>query len=324
MKSEKIISVVMSVFGYEKYIEATIDSILNQTMNDFEFIIIDDGCNYDLSDIIEKFRDKRIIYIKNIKNIGLTGSLIKGMQRSTGKYIARMDAGNISSRDRFKSQYDYLEKNIKIHLIGSSTELIDEDDGSICEKIARIDPVLVKEKMLSYNCIDHSTIMFRSTGRIRYREKFKYSQDYDFYLNLLSDDYILANIPQVLLKERLLSSSITYSRREEQEYYRGLANKFYEQRERTGRDDYDSMEDYKKPDKKHRMISSEDGLLFLKKQKIYYFLYSGKLRKSRELILEILKTGFNLKFISYFIMSYLPFLVRILGIRRGIKYRSVD
>lgn len=141
MNSEKKISVVMSVFGYEKYIEATISSILNQTMDDFEFIIIDDSCKYDLLEIIEKFRDNRIIYIKNVKNMGLTGSLIKGIQRSTGKYIARMDAGNISLKNRFKTQYDFLENNTKIYLAGSSIELIDEDDRSICEKVAITGPV---------------------------------------------------------------------------------------------------------------------------------------------------------------------------------------
>jgi len=322
MNSKRKISVVMSVFGYKKYIGATINSILSQTMDDFEFIIIDDGCKYDLLDIIEKFRDNRIRYIKNVKNIGLTDSLIKGIQQSTGKYIVRMDAGNISLKNRLRTQYDFLEKNTRIHLVGSSIELIDKDDRSICEKMAIVDPDIVEEKMMSYNCIDHSTIMFRRADRIIYRKKFKCSQDYDFYLNLLSDNYVLANISEVLLKERLLSSSITYFRRNEQEYYRSLASKFYGQRRKSGIDDYDLMEEYNQSDKNHKEISSGDGSLFLKKQKIYYFLYSGKLKKSRSLILEILKTGFSPKLIAYLIMSYLPFLVRILGARRGIKYGS--
>jgi len=81
------VSVVMSVYGYEEYISGSIESILNQTLKDFEFIIIDDGCDYDLLDMIKKFNDRRIVYIKNSKNIGLTSSLIKGIKKSKGKYI---------------------------------------------------------------------------------------------------------------------------------------------------------------------------------------------------------------------------------------------
>src|SRR4030065_2631026 len=114
----KKVSVVMSVFGYERYINGSIKSILDQTLNDFEFIIIDDGCSYDLYKKIKKFDDDRIVYIKNPENIGLTRSLIKGIEKSKGKYIARHDAGNISLENRLEIQHNFLENNIRYHLIG--------------------------------------------------------------------------------------------------------------------------------------------------------------------------------------------------------------
>ena len=216
----KKVSVVMSVFGYERYINGSIKSILDQTLEDFEFIIIDDGCSYDLLKKIKRFNDSRIVYIKNPENIGLTRSLIKGIEKSKGKYIARHDAGNISMENRLETQHDFLEKNGRYYLAGSSVELIDENNNTICKIIANDDPYYIRGKMPSYNCINHSTIMFRNSSEAGYREKFKYSQDYDFYLNLLSNKYVLGNISEVLLKERMISSSTTYSKKNEQEYFR--------------------------------------------------------------------------------------------------------
>ncbi len=313
------ISVIMSVFGYEDYVESTIESILLQTVKEIEFIIIDDGCKYDLMSVVNDFNDDRIMYIKNKENIGLTASLINGVLQSEGKYIARMDAGNIALKERLEAQYDFLEKNSSISLTGSSVMLIDEGGKTICEKIAITDNVQIGETMPLYNCIDHSSILFRKDLGIGYRSKFKYSQDYDLYLNMLSAGHSLANLPETLLKERFLPYSVTYNKRCEQEYYREMAAEYYRQRQKCGKDDYGSIKEYKKEDTDSEVIPVEKSQIFFKLQKLYYLLYSGKLVSARKLALEILKSGFNTKAMAYYVISYLPLIVKMIGKRKGIR-----
>src|SRR3972149_2261739 len=316
----KKVSVVMSVFNYKEYIDDSIGSILDQTLKDFEFIIIDDGCSYDLLKIIKKFGDDRIVYIKNPENIGLTRSLIKGIGISKGKYIARQDAGNISLENRLKIQYNFLENNIRYFLIGSSVELIDEDDNTICKIIANDDPDYIRKKMPSSNYINHSTVMFRNNGEAGYREKFKYSQDYDLYLNLLSKKYVLGNMEEVLLKEKVIPSFITYSRKNEQEFFRNKARQFYFERRKSGKDSYDLLDESINTGKTEQPKSQKDGISFYEKQKIYYLLFSGRTAKARRQILKFLKTKFNFKLFIYLAVSFFPFMIKIRNRLKGLHY----
>lgn len=314
----------MSAYGYREYIDSSIKSILDQTLCDFEFIIIDDGCDYDLFKIVRQFNDKRIIYIRNPRNIGLTVSLVKAMEKSKGKYIARHDAGNISLKNRLEKQYKFLEENSRYYLVGSSVELIDEDGDTICNLIANDDPDYIKKKLPAYNCINHSTIMFRNTGEAGYRKKFKYSQDYDFYLNLLSRNLMLVNIGEVLLKERIIKSSITYSRREEQEFYKKLAQRFYNERIKSGSDSYSLFDEKNLPGriKAGGVIKSGDGKsYFYERQKIYYLLFSGRTGRARKKILGLLKKRFNLKLFVYLITSFFPFAIKIRNKIKGLEYK---
>ncbi len=320
----KKVSVVMSVYSYRNYIRESIKSILTQTLQEFEFIIIDDGCDYDLSKIIREFGDSRIIYIKNPENIGLTSSLIKGVKESKGKYIARHDAGNISLKNRLETQYNFMEKNSRYYLIGSSVELIDEDGNTICKIIADDDSDYIKKKLPTYNCINHSTIMFRNTGRAHYREKFKYAQDYDMYLNLLSENLVPANIADVLLKERIIPSSITYLRKAEQEFFKELAKKFYFEKIKRGRDSYNliSAADLPAAADTGKAGSKKDREnYFYRKQKIYYILFSGRTVRARKLIINSLKEKFDFKLFMYLVASFFPFIIKLRNKLRNLEYR---
>lgn len=315
------VSIVMSVFGYEKYIEESIESILVQTFRNIELIIIDDNCNYDLYKKIQKFNDKRIKYIRNKDNIGLTRSLIKGIKTARGKYIARQDAGNVSLINRIEKQYNYLENKKECYLIGSSFILIDENGREICKIFANTDPGFTKRKLPENNCINHSTIMFNNTGENTYRSKFKYSQDYDFYLNLLSRGIRLGNIADVLLKERLMPDSITYAKRNEQKVFENHARRFYFERSKHGRDSYGSLDSEGSNNNSKESIVGKDNLLFFYRQKVYFLLYSQKLSAAREFISEIPAGKRDLKLLLYYILSYFPFLIRIVGRIRKINFK---
>ena len=105
------ISVIMPVYNMEKFLAKAIDSILNQTINNFEFIIINDGSTDNSLNILKSYNDKRIKIINNSKNLGIAKSLNKGKEVAVGEYIARQDADDISEPDRFFHQLDYLNKN---------------------------------------------------------------------------------------------------------------------------------------------------------------------------------------------------------------------
>ena len=132
------ISVIMSVYNEPKeYLIRSIESILNQTFKDFEFIVILDNPKNEIARNIAKeysLKDERIVFIKNEENIGLTKSLNKGISISKGKFIARMDADDISHPKRFEEQISFLNKNNEYGLCGTKAYLIDEN-GKILENL---------------------------------------------------------------------------------------------------------------------------------------------------------------------------------------------
>lgn len=128
---EKLVSVVMTAYNTEQYIEEAILSILNQTYNNFELIIIDDGSTDGTLDIIMKYAkiDNRIIVITR-KNIGLAQSLNDGIKIARGEYIARMDSDDVCASDRFEKQVNYLNEHPDIFMLGTNYYTIYGNDLS--------------------------------------------------------------------------------------------------------------------------------------------------------------------------------------------------
>ena len=121
------ITVLMSVYNGERYLQESIKSILCQTFTNFEFIIIDD-CSDDTScKIIESYNDKRIKLIRNRINLGLSASLNIGIRASRGKYIARFDSDDISCPERIETQYRFMEENSQIGILGTGYYKIDQN-----------------------------------------------------------------------------------------------------------------------------------------------------------------------------------------------------
>jgi glycosyltransferase involved in cell wall biosynthesis len=107
----------MPVFNSEKFIYQAIQSILDQTFQDFELIITDDGSTDNSLSIIETFNDKRIKLIKNTSNLGLTASRNDAINISNGEYIAFLDSDDISRQDRLEKQIAFLENNKEFGMI---------------------------------------------------------------------------------------------------------------------------------------------------------------------------------------------------------------
>jgi glycosyltransferase involved in cell wall biosynthesis len=129
-KQEPLISVVMPVYNAAQYLREAIDSILNQTFRDFEFIIINDGSTDRSLEIIQSYNDDRIRLI-NQKNTGLAKALNNGIAIAKSDFIARMDADDISIPERLTSQFSFLESNVDVVAVGSNAEVIDKEGNHV-------------------------------------------------------------------------------------------------------------------------------------------------------------------------------------------------
>jgi len=203
------VSIVMSVFNQEKYLPIAIESILNQSYTDFEFIIVNDGSNDSSNDIILSYEDKRIILIEQ-ENKGLPATLNLAISKAKGDFIARMDSDDISDPSRIKKQLEYLNKNPEIDLIGSSVRIIDEDGKILGAVNVPIRPEVISQ-CLTYRCVVyHPTFFLRKEvfNKVAgYRTEFIYAQDYDFLLRARRKNINIANHTDYLLDYRIESKS---------------------------------------------------------------------------------------------------------------------
>jgi len=214
------ISVVMPMYNSEKYLNESIKSILNQTFKDFELIIIDDGSTDNSIKIVESYNDKRIKLFQNEKNLGTVKTRNIGLEKSKGKYIAVMDSDDVSFSERFEKQFNYLEFNSHIFLVGSSAIFID-DNGMEIKKFRKYDNYKILGWRLQKSCgIVHSSVMFQNIGE-KYNEGFYSAHDYDFYLKMLSKGKYLTNLTNFLIKHRVHKNS-THSNSSKQIMFKNL------------------------------------------------------------------------------------------------------
>lgn len=238
------ISVIMSVFNCEKFIQQAIESVLNQSFKNFELIIIDDKSTDNTLQIIERFKkhDSRIVLIKNKINLGPAKSRNIGILTSKGEYIAILDADDISLKNRFEKQYTFLEQNQDIFLVCCNNYIINENSQIVSTfKVNKKFGVLLPTK----NQIFHSTIMFRNDKNTFYREKFIYSHDYDLYLCIKSRNLKIRCLNDILVKYRINSSAISFTNSSKQELFSQKAREFYSQRINFGKDNYDNFDPQK-------------------------------------------------------------------------------
>jgi glycosyltransferase involved in cell wall biosynthesis len=193
----------MSVYNGEKYINEAIESILNQTLINFEFIIFNEGSNDRTSEIIKSYADvdKRIVFIDRNEKRSLPLTLNEGLSIAKGKYIARMDADDISLNNRFELQFNFLEKNPHIYLLGSSY-IVFNSKGILKEVKHPTKPIELAYRSISNTYFCHPTIMFRSEiiQLVGFYENIE-AEDFR-YFSKIAIKYPCSNIPISLLKYR--------------------------------------------------------------------------------------------------------------------------
>jgi glycosyltransferase involved in cell wall biosynthesis len=192
-----------------------VGSILGQTFQDFEFIIIDDGSTDRTAAILDEFKDPRIRRIKNTINLGLVASLNRGIAEARGQYIARMDADDISFRERLSLQVDYLDSHPEIGVLGTMIEIMEPDGSLNCTEDWHVshaaDPDIVRWQLYFHDPISHPTVMMRKSildlyGA--YDSKDRHAEDYGLWIRL-SHHTNITNLNQVLLRYRWHDSNIS-------------------------------------------------------------------------------------------------------------------
>lgn len=197
------VSVLMSVYNTkEKFLREAIESILSQTFTDFEFLIVNDGSQNNSEEVILSYKDDRIKYIINEKNLGLVGSLNKGLKIAQGEYIARFDADDISLPQRLEKQVKFMDENPNVGLLGTQYESFPK------KRISNLltDSKLIKETLLvESNQFGHPTVMIRKSVldnyNLQYDKRALHMEDYKMWLDI-SKVTEIANLSEILLHYR--------------------------------------------------------------------------------------------------------------------------
>ena len=204
------ISVIMPAYNAERYIECAIKSILNQTLKDFELIIIDDGSTDGTLKKIQKIQDSRIV-IHCQENMGQALARNAGIALARGKYIAMMDADDISLPERFEKQVEYLESHRDIGAVSSFIQNVDSSGkpiGAWGDDVNVKTPEQIRNTIVYKNCFSHAPTMFRVKNIKHYKYRnIKAAEDYELWLRMISDGIILAKIPEFLYLYRQHDSS---------------------------------------------------------------------------------------------------------------------
>jgi glycosyltransferase involved in cell wall biosynthesis len=209
----------MPVYNSALYLRESIESILSQTFIDFEFLIINDGSTDDSKEILLSFQDTRIKYLENDKNEGLVFSLNRGLKEAKGRYIARMDADDISLSDRFNLQFLFLENNKDVDVVGGAFECFGEIEKTVIHPSTNAE---IKERLFDYCCVGHPTVMFRrkvvddQKDGIIYRKELFPCEDYYLWIELIRT-YRFHNLKDTVLKYRTHSSQVSSERKVMQE-----------------------------------------------------------------------------------------------------------
>lgn len=209
-----LVSVVMPVYNGGLYLEEAIESILNQTYRDFEFIIINDGSTDRSLEVIERYanQDDRIVVI-NRKNKGLVYTLNEGIDKAKGKYIARMDADDISLPIRFEKQVKYMETE-NIDICGSHYFLINESGNIDGLNLSPLSNETCFITLVSKVPFAHPSVMIRKScladNNLQYgQSKYKKAEDFDLWIRMYEKGAKFGNVNDILFKYRVVTNSLS-------------------------------------------------------------------------------------------------------------------
>ena len=211
------ITVLMPVRNGERYIKESIDSVLNQTLTDFEFLIIDDGSTDRTVEIIQGYTDKRIRLVR--KEHQFIQNLNEGLQLASGAYIARMDADDIMHTERLRIQLKRMKKNPDITVCGTWAKIFSDKGNE--RKISHLGYGIIHEpvlELLKYNMLLHPSVMIKKEFLLNHHIKYQNYpcvEDYKLWFDIAKSGGILFVEPQELLMFRRSDTQVTVTKKEE-------------------------------------------------------------------------------------------------------------
>ena len=206
------ISVLLPAYNAERYILQSVQSVLGQTYEDFELLVVDDCSTDRTAEVLASIRDPRLRVMRNATNLGVVGTLNRAMGAARGRFIARTDADDYCFPTRFAKQKAFLDGNPGVLLVG--TRMFNLENGVVAQnpRVADTDPQVLRWQQQITNRVGHPSMMFRAevVGRLGtyLREGFKYAEDFDFTHRVLGIGEV-AVLPEQLMIYRLHGTNLT-------------------------------------------------------------------------------------------------------------------
>ena len=209
------ITVFIALYNAEKYIEKTLNSLLCQTFNNFEILIINDASTDNSVEIVKQFKDNKIRLLHNESNKGICYTRQRGVEEAKGKYIAIIDSDDIAMPSRLENQFDFLENNPEIVLCGTDAQFIDEHDKEI-NHIHYINhqPELIKIRLLFANQFINSSVLIKKKAILNvggYKKSI--AEDYDLFVRI-AEKYKTTNLNKKLVSYRMHNVSDSRTKKE--------------------------------------------------------------------------------------------------------------
>ena len=212
-----VVSVVMPVYNQEKYVRDAIESILNQTFQDFELIVVNDGSDDDSESKILSCRDERIVYVRNEENQGNYPARNIGIAKAKGRYVAVMDADDLAFPTRLEQQFTYLENHRDLCAVGSGFTFSD----TLRKCRHPLGDEEIRLALLDRNSFMHASLMIRMEALRElggYNETYRYASDYDLVCRLVLYGKV-ENLPDILMIYRCHPDQISQKRMRLQQMY---------------------------------------------------------------------------------------------------------
>lgn len=209
----KNISVLMPAYNCGKYISQATGSILNQTFKNFEFVIIDDGSTDNTEEIVNSFKDSRIIYRKT-ENKGTAAALNYGLSLCSNELVARIDADDLNVTTRLETQINFLEENPDYDVVSSWSVYFKDP----CKILFLLKEPVENNDIHNYldlhNPLNQSAVIYKKDLILKekYNESFLYNEDFELFYRI-RDKARFYNIPRFLAYTRVRADSKTFSRR---------------------------------------------------------------------------------------------------------------
>lgn len=217
-----LVTVLMAVYNGEAYLKEAVESILNQTFTNFEFLIIDDASTDNSRQLLDGYRDFRMRVLSNSHNLRLARSLNRGIEMARGKYIARMDADDISLPHRLERQVAFMESHPDIGVSGSWLECF----GALSQVWDYpVEPGIILSNLLFQNQLGHPTVIMRRQLMISkglfYNPDYREAEDYDLWTRC-GEHFPLGNLAEVLLFYRWHERQASQANLNEQRHFHAL------------------------------------------------------------------------------------------------------